>query len=449
MADPLNPPKADLKADQLVDFIAANVEKGLAEKVDEAIRKAREANHSAGIVVATQKHVVNGVDAGIQADVRMKSAAGAVIRAAAAAVNTDGDTQRLVSDQFLNALKNVSSDPRALELYKKGVEIQKRRLGGAGYKALGETTFIDGGAVVPPVFVEEIIEFLRPKVVVRALGARVVPMPRGNMTFPFALTGSVASNTVENTATPTTQPSFGNFQLIAKKVRAIIPISNDLLQDASPMADAFVQQDLANELQRLEDFNFLRGSGNGGQMKGLRNQAATTLLATNSGGLAGTSTVTDIIMDLVRFPLALENNNITIRNGGFAWAPRTKWALMQLRDGIGNFYFKAEMIQGTLFGYKFGTTTTEPINLDTTAGVLSGKESEILFADFDRIIIGDTQELTIMPFMGGSYFDTATGLQISGISNDQTVIVGQMRSDIGARYRGAEIVNMTQVTWGA
>lgn len=316
-------------------------------------------------------------------------------------------------------------------------------------KALGETSFIDGGAMVPPQFVEEVIEFLRAKVVIRALGARVVPMPRGTLTFPYASTGIVASNTIENTASATSQPTFGTFQLTAKKIRAVTPISNDLLNDASPAADQFVQQDLVASLRVLEDFNYLRGSGTGGQMRGLRNLAQNNLLASNASSAAGGSTTTEIIHDLVSVLSSIEQNNITIENGGWVLAPRVKLALMSLRDGIGNFYFKEEMLQGHLWGYNFGSTTAQPINLDTTAGLLSGKESEILFADFDRIIIGDTQELSVEPYRGGAYYDSTTSQIVSGISNDQTVVVGQLRSDINARYRGQEITNLSQVTWGA
>jgi HK97 family phage major capsid protein len=41
-----------------------------------------------------------------------------------------------------------------------------------------------GGFIVPPDYMNEIIELLRPRAVVRAAGPRVIPMPRGTMTLP-------------------------------------------------------------------------------------------------------------------------------------------------------------------------------------------------------------------------------------------------------------------------
>lgn len=444
-------------ASQIVDVIRDVAGPVIAERTDAAMKKARESNNARGLTPEMlenpKQDTLNGVDYEQRRQTKMTALAGQFVRAAAKTfVDKDLENDsRAREEAFKKHLGKFARTPNAVEEYKKYVKSlqQVDETGWARNKALGDSIFIDGGAIVPPQFVDEIIEFLRPKVVVRALGAFVAPMPHGTMTFPFALTGAVATNVIENAPAPLTQESFGNWQLVAKKMRAIVPVSNDLLRDASPKADLFVQRDMAAELRRLEDLNFLRGSGFGGQMKGLRNQAQTTLLAHNAAGTAGGSTVTEIIQDLVSFPLALENNNITIENGGYAWAPRTKWALMALRDGIGNFYFKQEMLNGTLFGYNFGSTTTQPINLDTTSGALSAKESEILFADFDRVIIGDTEELVILPYPGGSYYDPNVGQVVSGISNDQTVIVAQSRSDIGCRYRGAEVANMQRVTWGA
>ena len=436
----------NLSAKDLPDMIKDIAGDIIAERVKEAMSNGRQAARENNVDLIKETKSFQGIDhdARTRNKLEQNGMAGQFIRAAAKAYNDDGHS--FDAGRFGHALKTLGRVPEIEKMYK--AHIEKHLVKTGRTKALAETVFVDGGAVVPPAFVEEIIEFLRSKVVVRALGARVAPMPRGTMTFPYAATGTTASTTTENTVTNISQPSFGQFQLVAKKLRAIVPISNDLLHDASPEADLFVQQDMVAALRVLEDFNMLRGSGNSGQMKGLRNLAQNSLIAHNAAGTAGGSTVSEIVQDIVSCIVAIQNNNVTIEKGGWVLAPRTAMALMALRDGVGSFLFKAEMLTGKLWGYDYGTTTTQPINLNTNSG-LSGKESEVLFADFDRVIIGDTQELTIVPYLGGAYYDSNAGAMVSGISNDQTVVVGQLRSDINARYRGAEITNLTQVTWGA
>lgn len=315
-------------------------------------------------------------------------------------------------------------------------------------KALGESVFTDGGAVVPPEFAQEIIEVLRSQVVVRALGARVVPMPHGTLTMPYGNQGTGASNVAENAAVTIQQPTFGQLSLLARKIMALVPISNDLLSDANPQADLFIQQDMVAALRLQEDINFLRGSGVQNNMKGLRFLAGTVFNSSNAAGGAGNSTVAEVIHDLVSCMSLVETNNILIQNGGWVFAPRTKYALMSLKDNQGNFYFKDEMATGKLWGHDYRDTTSMPINLNNV-GSLSSKESEVCFADFDKVIIGDTEELSVTPYLGGAYYDTNSGTIISGISNDQTVVVGKTRSDINCRFRGAEVVWLQGVTWGA
>lgn len=428
------PTDRTLKAADLVPFLKESLGPVIAEQVDASIKKAREENDkNPGASADAWVKALRAAQTGAPT-VAVKGGVGAHARA----VGKNGPGLSLDPARYLSNLQSFSKTA-----YDTTNEFATQR------KALGESLFIDGGAIVPPAFTEEVIEFLRSKVVVRALGARVIPMPRGTMTMPYASQGILASNAIENTVTNPSLPQFGTFTLSAKKIRAITPISNDLLSDASPQADLFVQQDLVAALRLQEETNFIRGTGVNGQMRGLRSLAQNTFHATNSAGTAGNSTTTEIIHDLVAAIALIEGNNIQIEKGGWIMAPRTKWALMSLRDGVGNFYFKQEMLQGRLWGYEYGSTTIEPVNLDTTSGALSAKESELIFADFDRIIIGDTQELTIMPFLGGAYYDNVSAQIVSGISNDQTVVVGQLRTDINARYRGLEITQIDQITWGA
>src|SRR5690625_3264511 len=97
-------------------------------------------------------------------------------------------------------------------------------------KQLAASVFEDGGAIVPDEYMAEIIELLRAQAVVRQLGATTVNMSSGSMTIPKQTGASTAHYIGENTNIPASQPAFGQIQLSAKKLAALVPISNDLLR---------------------------------------------------------------------------------------------------------------------------------------------------------------------------------------------------------------------------
>src|SRR4051812_25112746 len=76
-------------------------------------------------------------------------------------------------------------------------------------KALAESTFIDGGVLVPDNVSNEVIALLRPLSAVRALGAREVPMPNGNLSMPYVNTGVTPYTVAENQNVLPSGMSFG------------------------------------------------------------------------------------------------------------------------------------------------------------------------------------------------------------------------------------------------
>ena len=101
-----------------------------------------------------------------------------------------------------------------------------------------------GGYIVPPDYVAEIIELLRPASVVRTSDPRVIPMPRGTLTLPGQASAATASYGTETGVIATSQPVINEIVASYKKLKALVPVSNDLLRYADPAADAFVRDDL-------------------------------------------------------------------------------------------------------------------------------------------------------------------------------------------------------------
>lgn len=306
-------------------------------------------------------------------------------------------------------------------------------------KALAASEFEGGGAIVPDEYVAEIIELLRARTVVRALGAQPMPMNSGSLTMPFMSSGSSASYVGENKNISKSAPEFGQLQLSAKKLAGLVPISNDLLRDSSPAADNVVRNDLVQAMSLREDLAFIRDDGTENKPKGMRHWADTVADRTTDGALA------NVVADLAKMIKDLEEANIPLTNGGWAMTPRTKWHLMSLVDGNGNYVFRDEMLGGELMTYPFLTSTQIPNNL-ADLGTTGTNFSELYLADFNSLIIGENTQLLVDVFPGGAYHDGTN--VVSGISSDQTVMRVLARHDFGARYRGKEI-SVLMVDWGA
>lgn len=312
-------------------------------------------------------------------------------------------------------------------------------------KALESGVDEAGGFLVPENFSDEIIELLYPSTVIRGFGVTVVPMENGNMTWPRLATGVGAEYVGENQNIITDQPTFGALSLAWKKLAVNVPISNDLIRFSSPKADTVVRTDIITNMSTREDIAFIRDDGTGQKPRGIRFQAGVAILAatdisamdpaTSAGRQARNDAVQADLDDMV---LTLEEANVPLTNAGYILSPRAKHFLMRLTDINGNKLYP-EMAQGQLNGYPFKTTTQLPVNLG-----VGSNESEVYFANFPDILIGESSNLIIDVSNEAAYHD-GSAVQ-SAWSRDQTVMRAIARHDIGLR-RAQSVVVLTAVRW--
>lgn len=297
-----------------------------------------------------------------------------------------------------------------------------------------QSTDTKGGFLVDEAISSDFIGLLRPRVAVRRMGARVVPMPNGNLTTRKKTGGSTASYIGERQNIPTTGLTVGETKLSAKKLAAMVPISNDLLRRASMQVDMMVREDLQESVAITEDQQFLRGAGSATAPTGLLNLCpAGNKIAANA-----TVNLQTVTQDLAKLELLLVDKNIPMTTPGYIIAPRVEKFLESLRDGNGNKAFP-EMAQGRIGNRPYTTTTSVPVNLG--AGT---NESEIYFADFAQVMIGDTMQVTIASSDQASYHDGTEWR--SAFQTDETLIRIITEHDLGTRYADA-IAVLTGVTW--
>ncbi len=310
------------------------------------------------------------------------------------------------------------------------------KLGDKVEKALAAGDLTAGGFMVPEDMVGDIIDLLRPRSVVRAAGAPVVQMPRGTLTLPKQTGDITASYVGENTDIVKTEPVGGQILLSAKKLAALVPISNDLLDFApGTAADTFVRNSLVRRIAVREDQAFLRDDGTSGTPRGLRFWALSGQVSNS----AGTGSA-DIEADFATLLQNLEGADVDMSGPVWIMAPRSKNHLITLRDANGNLVFpEMRNARPTVHTLPVFITNNVPTNLN-------GNESELYLVNMPDTLIGEAGGLEITVDPGASYVEGGT--LKSAFSLDQTVIRIILRHDFAVIHQEA-VALIDNLTWGA
>lgn len=312
----------------------------------------------------------------------------------------------------------------------KAAYVAERKFGDAEmareFKALSATSPTDGGYLVPEVYANEVIELLYPSTVIYSLGARRLGMANGNLNIPKIKTGARAMYTGENRAIPKSAPKFGNLKLSAKKLTALIPMSNDLLRSTNFDNDVIVGQDVTRQMALGVDWGALNGSGGEFQPLGITKNKGVQNIDVTSLDEAYASSAGVLTAAFPNFLIAaVLKNNVYADGLGFVFNTSVEQFFKALRDNVGGFIFAQEMNEnGTLAGYPYKTT-----NLLETVG---GKTS-IIFGNWNDLVIGEQGALEIETSREGAWTDDAGNL-VSAFENDQTLIRAINNVDAGLRH---------------
>lgn len=400
----------DLTAEEQTQFDAWQKE---AEGLQTAIK--REESLLALKASAATPIIVGGPAPTVPATVKQKLEPGAMVgRIAIAIAATGGNDQRAMA----NHAQGIWGDET-----------------GQIVANMEQSTNTKGGYLVDTDYSRDFIDLLRPQVVIRRLGARSVPMPDGNLTMRKKTAGTQASYVGERVPAPTTDMQVGQLTMNAKKLMALVPITNQLIRRASYGVDSLVRDDLLSSAAVKEDQQFLRGAVAAGAPTGARYLAATGNVLTMT---ASPSLVT-VSSDLSRLILAVKNANLPMLSCGWVMSPTVKEFLANLRDGNGNIVYPSIEANNTLKGYQIGETTSVPDNLG-----VGGNESELYFGDWSQFLIGDTYQVALAASTEAAYDDNGTIR--AAFSNDETVIRLIEEHDTQLRYDRAVSV-LTGVTW--
>ncbi len=336
-------------------------------------------------------------------------------------------------------------------------------------RALVASTGPAGGFIVPPDYMNEIIELLRPAAVVRGANPRVIPMPRGTMTLPGQASPATATYGAEGSQIASSQQTLKQIVASFKKLTALVPISNDLMRYADPAIDAMVRDDLVEVIALREDLAFLLGDGTQAAPMGFTGFA--NAWAVSQGGTAGvwsvsanstaavngnpgnpllgqnggnfitsneTYTEATVVAELTGMINRLDTANVPDRRRVWFMHTRTYNYLFGLLNSLGLYVFRDELSKGTLYGYPFKKTTQIPTNIWDATGT-NHDCSFIILAEMNEAMILDSMSLELAVSREGTYTD-ANGNTVSAFQYDQTLIRAIAEHDFQLRHDSGCVV---------
>src|SRR5215469_457134 len=309
-------------------------------------------------------------------------------------------------------------------------------------RALNSGVTGEGGALIPQDFLADLIELLRANTVVRGAGPMEVGMPMGNLTIPRLAGGATASYQNELDDITVSQERFDDVNLFAKKLTALVPVSNDLIRRAPVGVEEIVRDDLVQTVARREDLAFLRGTGASKDPIGMRSLCLAANLITINAMPATPGpgdAVTAILNASSAAILALQNGMSRMIRPTWFMAPTIARFIATARDQVGNWYFKDEIERGFWEGYPIKLTQQIPTNLTVSTYT---KGSEIYFVDMADFIIADTYNVVVDASDVAAYND-GTGM-ISSFQRDQSLFRVIAEHDCNMRHLQSLVVLLTQ-----
>jgi HK97 family phage major capsid protein len=276
-------------------------------------------------------------------------------------------------------LKNLSDDEKIVLYVKSLVDRVNPDEARIVNKFLSEGVAADGGNLVPTPLASEVFRLLPDMSVMRRI-ARTIPMTSLTLDLPTNTTDPVAYWVGENKTKTTTSAEFGQVQLKAFKLVARVPITHELIADATIDIVRFIIERFAEAIATEEDNAFFTGNGTT-QPTGLEGQV------TNSTAVGAAFNFDDInnLMYAVRQSVRRGPNT------AFVGHQSVIQKIQQMKDGNNNYIWR---IGGTL---NDGQTGRLP---DTIYGIPVYEQNDLnqdrlYFGDFSKYIIGDRQQLTV------------------------------------------------------
>lgn len=285
---------------------------------------------------------------------------------------TMGDFLMSVRGAAVNVRTGVSMDRRLAALYRG--EPQAAAPSTYGNEGNGA----DGGFLVPPSYSQRIFQLsleeqaLLPMTDDLPVEGNGMSLPKDETT-PWGANGVRAYWQNEAGAGTQTKPVFGRTDFRLKKLLALVPVTEELLADATALG-AYFQGAAARSIRWKTDEAICYGNG-AGQPLGAFNSPAVITVAKDAGQLTGTLSTTNLANMISRLPAGSYGNAVWMLNNDVLPA------LFTLTLGNYPIYLPAGNPVGGLQGSPYGTLLGRPIAVTQHAKSFSS-QGDVMLADW-------------------------------------------------------------------
>ena len=328
---------------------------------------------------------------------------------------------RAMHNKDYRSIKQLS-DEEILAQAKKDFANSKGLIKVLSTKAVNAGTPSEGGFTVPLAFSSDYIDALLANTLIDKLGVRRVPLVHGNLSIPKMDTVSAISWGGEETIGDTTQPTFGDVNMHAKKLFAKSAITNTVIRESGVDVEGWIAEDLFRNARIALDVAMLKGTGSQYQPLGLKNKTGVQ----TSGGTTtafGVDTPNDMEALLEQANVPMENVKWLLSPKGKSWIKSTKFT-------TGPFAWATEMAtQKTLNGYEFLTSTTVDY---TKATAPASDYADFWLGDWSQLLFGISKDISIEVSRDGTF--VSNGQRISAFDRDLTLIRLIAEVDFACRH---------------
>ena len=241
----------------------------------------------------------------------------------------------------------------------------------------GESAGADGGFLIPPEFGKSIFTLSLTDNALLPMTDEVNVVGNG-MSFPKDETTPWGSNGVraywqgEGSAASGTKPVFGVTNLRLKKLMALVPVSDEMLDDSAALA-SYLPKKIGASIQWKTNEAILFGPG-AGVPQGAMVSGAVVTIAKDAGQASGTLTALNLANMIARLPEGSFPNAVWIINNDVLPA------LFTLTLGNYPIYIPTGGITGGATGNPYGTLLGRPIIVSQHANTFSAL-GDVLLVD--------------------------------------------------------------------
>lgn len=238
----------------------------------------------------------------------------------------------------------------------------------------------DGGYLVPDHFEKTLIETLNDTMVIRKL-AHVFKTASGSLKIPVLETKAKAAWTDEGEEIVETNETFGQKNIGAHKLTALVKVSTELLQDSAFDLEAHFRSQFVARMAEAEEEAFITGDGVGKPYGILHDTEGAEVGITIASATAITAD------ELIKLYYSLRGpyrpNAVWLLNDATVALIRT------LKDSNGQFLWQSGLKEGTPDTLLGRTVITTPYMPTVAAGAKA-----IAFGDLSKYWIGDREGVT-------------------------------------------------------